>query len=329
MADSGEHTPVTLLAGFLGSDKTTLLNRILSERHGEAIAVLVNEFGEVGIDGRLVVGASEDVIELQNGCVCCTVRGDLQRSLTGLLRRRRRRLFRRAPFERVVIEASGLASPGPVAQTLVLVPELEQELRLDGVVTLAHAALIGRQLERHPEAADQLGYADRIVLNHRDRCGPGGLAAARRAVTAINSTAEVLEATRADVPIAELLALRSLEPGAWRLAGGAAAAEHGTHEHATGVGTVVLTTREELDLFRLKLWLQFVAARRGQELLRMKGLFRCRDHGPAVVVQAVYQWLELGPGPGEPPEESVLVLIGRDLDRDELERGFAACRAAG
>ena len=317
--------PVTLLAGFLGSGKTTLVNRILSERHGEQIAVVVNEFGDVGIDGRLVVGASEDVIELRNGCLCCTLRGDLSESLGRLLRERRRRWFRRRSFQRVLIEASGLASPGPAVQTLLVDPDLAGELHLDGVLTLTHAAEIERQLVEHPEAAEQVGYADRLLLNHTDRADAETLAAAEAELRACNAEAEILRSVRAEVPVGELLDVGARRHERWRLAAAEQPAAH--VPHTSGVGTVALSCEAPLDIHRLKLWLTFVARRQGQDVMRLKGVLRCANHRAEVVVQGVYQWLELGPGEAEAPSVSTLVLIGRDLDRAELERGWLACRA--
>lgn len=316
--------PLTLLAGFLGSGKTTLLNRILKAEHGQRVAVVVNEFGDVGIDGRLVVGARDDVVELVNGCLCCTVRGDLQRTLLDLLARRRRRLVGRLRFERIVVEASGLASPGPVAQTIPVTPGLGDTLRLDGVVVLCHAERIADQLEEYPEAAEQVGYADRLLLNHADRCDAAALEEAQAAVRARNAWAPMERCTRAEVPVGPLLDVGATEPGRWKLD----TAPPDGHAHGSGVGTVALRSDLPLDLHRLKMWLRLVATRRAQPLMRMKGIVRCTDHGPPVVVQAVHQWLELGPGEGAAPDQSVVVLIGRDLDRDELERGFRSCAVA-
>lgn len=313
--------PVTLLAGFLGSGKTTLLNRILAERHGERIAVVVNEYGEAGVDGRLVVGARDEVVELSNGCVCCTVRGDLALALGDLLERRGRRLLGKLAFDRVVIEASGLASPGPVAQTLALVPELAQGLALDGIVTLAHAACVADELVEHPEAAEQAGYADRIVLNACDLADEAGIARAEAALRAANGVAPIVRAVRADVPIGPLLAIGAREPGGWKLQ--APPPEGGAHE-GSRVSTATFRASEPLDLHRLKMWLQFLSARRTHGILRLKGIFACAGVASEVVAQGVHQWLELGPGQGAAPEESVLVLIGRDLDRGELERGWRA-----
>jgi G3E family GTPase len=317
-----ERVPVTLLAGFLGSGKTTLLNRILTERHGERIAVVVNEFGEVGIDGDLVVGSREDVVQLVNGCLCCTVRGDLAATITSLVARRGRRLLGRLAFDRIVIEASGMASPGPVAQTLELVPELSETVALDAVVMLVHAGHVAHQLREHPAVAEQVGYADRILLNACDLAGEAELEEAERLLRAANAVAPIERAVRAEVDVGELLAVATRDPGGWKLEG---ERDPGEVVHTSGEGavrTVTLSADEPVDIHRLKMWLQFVAARRTHELLRAKGLLACEGFDHPVVVQGVYQLLELGPGPGERPERSVLVLIGRDLDSDELERGW-------
>ena len=316
--------PVTVLTGFLGAGKTTLLNRLLAQPPGgaprERLAVLVNEFGDVSIDGRLVVRSDEEVVELANGCVCCTVRGDLVRSLQGLLARRNRRLLAQ-PFDRIVIETSGLASPGPVLQTLRLDPVLDEAVHAAGVVTLTHAALIRDELERHPEIVEQVGYADLLLLNHADRVDEAGLEKARAALTTLNPLAPIRTVTRAEVPVEEVLGL------AHALDRAPAAAESMPHGHTEGAGTHVLRSREPLELERFKMWLRFLTAKRDHELWRVKGFLACRGVPTEVRVQAVHEFLELGPGPGPVPDESVLVLIGRDLDLAELERGWAASHA--
>ena len=309
-----ERVPIHVLTGFLGAGKTTLLNRLLTGRHAERIAVLVNEFGDVPIDGRLVVRSTEELIELANGCVCCTIRGDLARALADLFAPRSWGR-RREPFSRVVIEPSGLASPGPVLQTLVLEPELAAAARPAGVTVLTHAARIAEELEHHPEAREQLGYADLILLNHCDRTDAAGLEAAESAVRRLNALAPIRRTERADVSLEDVLALAPLVSGELDL-------ERVHAPHTAGAGTLVLRTEQPLDLHTLKLWLQFLASRRTHEIWRMKGILRCKDRDEAVVVQAGYQWLEIGPGEEAAPESSVLVVIGRDLDAEELQRGW-------
>ncbi len=334
-----DRLPVTLLSGFLGSGKTTLANRILSEQHNQRIAVIVNEFGDVGIDGSLVVGVEENVVELNNGCICCTVRNDLSETLADLIERREQ-FANTEPFERVLIEASGMASPGPAVQTLLMDRKLSTQFRLDGVITMVHAQHIVDQLQAHPEASEQVGYADQLILNHMDQCTPEALEEAEAALRSCNHEAAIMQSTRANVDVASLLYTRTWEPEAWQLARTEPACEpdcdeahahHHEHNHGTthtsGVGTLTLRLQAPLDVNRLKMWLLFVSKRNSHELMRLKGILRCKGQERAVIVQGVYQWLELQPGPGEAPNESVLVLIGRDLDADELTREWTDCQA--
>ncbi len=343
--DSSSPLPVTLLTGFLGAGKTTLVNRILSERHGERIAVVVNEYGELGIDGSLVVSSADELVQLANGCVCCTVRGDLQQSLIQLLDARTRR-FRKKPFDRILIEASGLAAPGPIAQTLAIDPALRAALRLDGILTLAHAVNLPRQLVEHPEAAQQVAYADRLLINHADRASEEQLAACRASAARHNSLAEVLVASHAQLAVGPLLNVGTTRDTYWDLeardldqpasALSSLPSEHkhdnegkhgtlGEHGHDAHVSSIALRSDQELELPKLKIWLQFLTNRRSHDLYRVKGILRCTGIPNRVIVQGMYEWLELGPGEGARPEQSALVLIGKDLDREEIERGWAAC----
>ena len=339
-----ERVPVTLLAGFLGSGKTTLANRILSEQHDQRIAVIVNEFGDVGIDGRLVIGVDDNVIELSNGCLCCTVRGDLADTLHSLLIRRRQ-AEGPEPFERILIEASGLASPGPVAQALLVDTVLSAQLQLDGIVTMAHAQHITRQLQEHPEASEQVGYADHLILNHCDQCTPADLDDAEATLRACNPHAALVRTTRAQVDVLDLIQTRTWETiNAQRLQPPHATPtvadarhDHTDHDHADhdhvgphtcDVSTLTLRADNPLDLNRLKMWLLFLSKRKSHELMRLKGILHCQPHEEAIIIQGVYQWLEVRHGVEKAPDESVLVLIGRYLDEAELRREWEDCRAA-
>ena len=307
---------VTVLSGFLGAGKTTLLNHLLTAR--PHTAVIVNELGELAVDGALVTRARDDIIELSNGCVCCTVRGDLVRTVRSLLARRRS-WFRRLQFDRIVVETSGLASPGPVVQTFLIDTEIAPQVRVDGVVTLAHAEHVERQIKSHPEAAEQLGYADRILLNHVDRCED--LAAATAAIRAVNGLTPIQHTQHANAKVNDVLDIGGTDPERWTL--------HDCSVHHTpGVTTLSLTADEPVDLHRLKIWLHYVAARKTWEIMRIKGILNCANRPSAVVAQGIYQWLELGPGRSPPPARSILVLIGRQLAEDELRRGWSNVIAA-
>ena len=241
-------TPVTVLTGFLGAGKTTLVNRILSENHGKRIAVIENEFGEVGVDHELVIAADEEIFETSNGCICCTVRGDLVRILTQLRKRRDR-------FDSILIETTGLADPGPVAQTFFIDEELKEYFALDAIVTLVDARHIEQSLENDPIALEQIGFADVVLLNKTDLVEPSALARIERRVRAINGTAELIHTRNADVPLQRVLGIGAfdleraltrdsafLEPprpfewaGLYSLAAGRHALHTGTHgDHAHG-----------------------------------------------------------------------------------------------
>ncbi len=192
--DTSRHIPVTILTGFLGSGKTTLLNRILKEEHGKRVAVIENEFGEVGIDQALVINADEEIFEMSNGCICCTVRGDLIRVLGNLMKRRDK-------FDYVLVETTGLADPGPVAQTFFMDDEIRAEFALDGIVTLVDAAHIEQQLGRSDESTEQIAFADVLVLNKTDLVDDDALDRLEARLRDMNRMARVIRSERADVSV--------------------------------------------------------------------------------------------------------------------------------
>jgi G3E family GTPase len=310
-----------------------LANRILSEQHDQRMAVIVNEFGDVGIDGRLIVGVEDNIVELSNGCLCCTVQGDLADTLRQLIVRRRQTVDAK-PFERIVIEASGLASPGPVLQGMLVDPTLNAHVQIDGVITMAHAKHIMQQLAEHPEASEQVAYADHIIVNHCDQCEGDELAAAEAALHACNQHVDIERTTRAEVDVVRLLNKQT-----WASTRVREALEHGVvcgdhehkhdheHIHTQGVGTLALRAEAPMDLQRLTRWLLSLSTRRSHDLMRLKGILNCQSHDQAVVIQGVYQWLEVRQVAGEPPAASVLVLIGRHLDTEELSHAWAECIA--
>src|SRR3974390_935664 len=190
--------PVTVLTGYLGAGKTTLLNRILSEPHGKKYAVIVNEFGEIGIDNDLVVGADEEVFEMNNGCICCTVRGDLVRILDGLMRRK-------GKFDAIIVETTGLADPAPVAQTFFMDENVGKRTKLDAVVTVADAKWLKDRLKDAPEAKNQIAFADVILINKTDLVSPAELEDVEARIRGINPYARVHKTERAKIPLHEVL----------------------------------------------------------------------------------------------------------------------------
>src|SRR5437667_1111081 len=195
---TSQKIPVTVLTGYLGAGKTTLLNRILSENHGKKYAVIVNEFGEIGIDNDLIIGADEEVFEMNNGCVCCTVRGDLVRILDGLMKRK-------GKFDAIIVETTGLADPAPVAQTFFVDEDVQKNARLDAVVTVADAKWLADRLKDAPEAKNQIAFADVILLNKTDLVSPEQLRDLEARIRGLNRYARLHRTERAKIDITEIL----------------------------------------------------------------------------------------------------------------------------
>ncbi len=314
--------PVTVLTGYLGAGKTTLLNRILSERHGKRYAVIVNEFGEIGIDNDLIVDADEEVFEMNNGCVCCTVRGDLIRILGGLMKRKDK-------FDAILVETTGLADPAPVAQTFFADDEVKARTRLDSITTVVDAKNILARLDDSSEAAEQIAFADQIILNKTDLANADELALVERRIRALNPFAVIHRAERCDVPLENVLGqgafdlARVLEREPEFLNGDA----H-EHEHDNGIASVSLTATKPLDGDRLTAWLRALLAEKGQNILRAKGILDVKGRNERLAFQAVHMMMEGDFQRAWSPDEkrvSRIVFIGRELDRAELKRGFETC----
>ena len=316
--------PVTVLTGYLGAGKTTLLNRILTENHGRKYAVVINEFGELGVDNDLVVDADEEVFEMNNGCVCCTVRGDLIRILGALVKRRTR-------FDGIIVETTGLANPAPVAQTFFVDETVRARCRLDAIVTVVDALTLPDRLADSPEAAAQVAFADVIVLNKTDLVDEAGLAAVEARVRAINPLARIHRATRSAVPVAEVL-----DRGAFELdrilAFDPDFLEHGgEHSHDSDIASLSFEARLPIDSAKFNAWMSQLLAEQGGDLLRTKGILGYAGEDRRFAFQAVHMMADGDyVAAWKPGEERVsrLVFIGRNLNRPQLRRGFEACQVA-
>jgi G3E family GTPase len=325
--------PVTVLTGFLGAGKTTLLNRLLAEVAGRRFAVIVNEFGEISIDGELIATGGEELIELSNGCVCCVVRGDLIRCMRILL-------AEKPHLDGIVIETTGLANPSPVIQTMVIDQVIGAQCRLDSVLCVVDTVHVAAQLEDGPDAADQIAFSDHIVLN-KTADAPGDIDALETRLRAINPFARITRANRSEVPAAEVLDRRGfeLERVEAHLPAESDDHEHHNHDHdhehghdhiaARGIASVSLVCDEPLDAARVEEWMQTLLARHGADILRTKGVLSVAGEDRKLVLQSVNMMLE-GDYVGRwaaGPRRSRLVLIGRKLDRGKLEAGFLGCRS--
>jgi len=338
---ASEKTPVTVLTGYLGAGKTTLLNRILSEPHGKRYAVIVNEFGEIGIDNELVVGADEEVFEMNNGCICCTVRGDLIRIIEGLMRRK-------GKFDAIIVETTGLADPAPVAQTFFVDEDVRALSRLDAVVTVADAKWLSQRLRDAPEAKNQIAFADVIVLNKIDLVTPAELAEVEGRIRAINPYATLHKATKCDVAIADVLERRAfdldrileIEPEFLTVDEHDHDHHHGhdhdhhhhglKHYHDEDMQSVSARLDGDVDPNKFMPWINNLTQVQGPKILRCKGIVAIKGDPKRFVFQGVHMMLD-----GEPQREwrdgekreSKVVFIGRDLDEDEIRAGFLACAA--
>jgi G3E family GTPase len=355
---AADKIPVTVLTGYLGAGKTTLLNRILSENHGKKYAVIVNEFGEIGIDNDLIIGADEEVFEMNNGCVCCTVRGDLVRILEGLMKRK-------GKFDAIIVETTGLADPAPVAQTFFVDEDVQENARLDAVVTVADAKWLSDRLKDAPEAKNQIAFADVIVLNKTDLVSPDELAEVEGRIHAINPYAKLHRTERCQVALSDVLErgafdldrILEIEPEFLEADDhdhdhhdhdhehchdencGHDHHHHGhDHHHGHGHGmkhyhdedmqSLSLRTSKALDPSKFMPWLQQLVATEGQKILRSKGILSFTGDDDRYVFQGVHMMLEgthQRPWKDGEPRESRLVFIGRELPEQAIRDGFEQC----
>ncbi|PHV18003.1 cobalamin biosynthesis protein CobW [Janthinobacterium sp. BJB303] len=320
-----ELIPVTIITGFLGSGKTTLLKRILQGDHGMRIAVIENEFAAESIDhGLLVQDSDEQIVEMNNGCICCSVRGDLIRILGELHARRSAGAI---AFDHVIIETTGLAAPGPVAQTFFAEPSVSECYMLDAILTVVDARHAQQQLTAHREAQEQVGFADRILLSKTDLVGKDELAALRQRLIAINGRAGIQKVRFGNVPLRDILNIRGFNLNAIVELEPDFLGELG-HRHGDGVQSFVYHQSRPLDLQQVEHFLDAVVQLFGSQLMRYKGILYVADLPCRAVFQGVHMLMgsELGaPWRDGETRASKIIFIGRDLPQDMLIRGLDRC----
>ena len=319
--------PVTILTGFLGAGKTTLLNRILTEQHGEKIAVIENEFGETGIDNDILVkDKDEQIVEMNNGCLCCTVRGDLVRILGDLGKKRRQGKLK---FDRVIIETTGLANPGPVAQTFFMDEGIHDQYMLDAVLTVVDAKHAEKTLDDHDEARRQVGFADRILVSKTDLVEQEKVDALMKRLRQMNPRAQQSKVHMGNADIRELIDIRGFNlSSALEVDPEFLTSDY--HEHDDDVTSFVWKDARPLHMEKIETFLSLMVQNYGEELLRYKGVLNVQGEPRRMIFQGVHMLMGGTPGkPWEPGEkrESVMVFIGRKIPRRIFEEGLAYCVA--
>jgi G3E family GTPase len=318
--------PVTILTGFLGAGKTTLLNRILQEDHGHKIAVIENEFGEVGVDNAIIEKSDEQIVEMNNGCICCTVRGDLIRILGSLKEKRDQGSLK---FDRVVIETTGMADPGPVAQTFFTDEEIGNYYLLDSIITVVDAKHASKQLDEFHEAQEQVGFADKILMSKTDLVGTDEVDKLSQRIRKMNPRAPIKPVHFGDAPIAEVLDLRGFNLNAI-LELDPTFLTDSAHEHHDQVESFVFRSDKPFDGNKLEQFLSGMIQVYGPDLLRYKGILWMKGNPRRVVFQGVH--MMMGGDMGKPwakseKKQSILVFIGKKLPRDLFIAGLEECLA--
>lgn len=313
--------PVTVITGFLGAGKTTLLQRILNEGTNRNYAVIVNEYGDIGIDGDLIDTGEEELIELSSGCICCVVRGDLIRSIRSLL-------SERPNLEGIIIETTGLANPSPVIQTMTVDQIIGTQCKLDSVICVVDAIHILQQLSESRDAADQIAFSDNIILNKVAET-QAGLSEIQEALRNINPIAPITETNRSNVSPKKLLSTNSFELSRIETQV-ARASDRGMHNHIedTGITSVSLTCKTPLNEQKIESWLENLLNRRGADVLRTKGILSIAGNQQKLAIQSVNMMLE-GAFIGKWKKDdriSRIIMIGRKLDAKELDNGFQSCQ---
>jgi G3E family GTPase len=336
--DADSKVPVSVLTGFLGSGKTTLLNHILEANHGKRIAVIENEFGEVGIDDNLVKGGSmaeeENIVEMNNGCICCTVRGDLIAGLKKLIKNSKKTS---KPLDGVIIETTGLADPAPVAQTFFADDFVQQHMRLDGIITLVDAKHIIQHLDEEKpegvenEAVEQIAFADRILLNKIDLVeSDAELVEVERRIRRINEKVALKRTQNSEVDMDFILGIRGFSLDKIMEMDDAFLADDQSHQHDERVSSVGVDVEGEVIQQKLNSWIGWLLKEKGVDLFRSKGVLAIKGMKQKFVFQAIHMLfansMEGEWGPDE-TRRCKMIFIGKNLNREELTSGFMACLA--
>jgi G3E family GTPase len=315
-----KNIPVTVISGFLGAGKTTLVNHLLAQNAGRTIGVIVNEFGEVGIDGDLIVADDNPLIEIRNGCICCTVRSDLVAGVKALL-------ATDIKLERLIIETSGLADPAPVLQTFLADADLLRQVELESVVTLVDAANFHRQID-DGIANEQIAFADLVVLNKVDLMDASALASLERSLRSINPVATIIFTNNAEVSSEMLLGVQRFSlPNLLAIEPGILEDEH-DHEHDNSITSFAMESTLAIDAERFSRWATQLTSQPAQNIMRMKGVLNFDDEARQFYFHSVHMLTEAKPGKrwaNDTPRISRLVVIGRHLDIDALQNGFSSC----
>ena len=326
MSEVDNRVPVTVVTGFLGSGKTTLVNYILSENHGKRIAVIENEFGEIGIDDALVIDAEEEIFEMNNGCICCTVRGDLIRILGTLMKRRDK-------FDYILVETTGLADPAPVAQTFFVDEEIRTQLRLDAIVTVVDAKHLAIHLFEEKEegieneALEQLAFADRVLINKVDLVNEEELLLVEKQIRSINAGASLVRTQMSKVDLDWVLNARAFELSRV-LEVDPQFLEESEHMHDQSITSVGIEVDGLVDLEKINDWLGWLLREKGTEIFRMKGILNINGSENRFVFQGVHMLFDGQPDRAWRTDETrvnKMIFIGRNLDRDDLNSRFRAC----
>jgi len=315
--------PVTLLTGFLGAGKTTLLNHILKNKHGKRIAVIENEFGDIGIDSDLIIGKNDEIFEMKNGCICCSVRSDLIQTLNRLMDRREQ-------FDYVLIEGTGLASPGPVAQAFLLENEITQSLKLDGIVTLIDSKHIWQHLTDIEVAWEQIAFSHILLLNKSDLVSTEEVKKLERYVRGINPTAKLFNTRNAKIDLNHLLNIGGFDLNNVNISDGDFL-NHGLHsdhhEQESNITSISLTLSGNINPEQFNHWLRMLLILEGMDVFRAKGILNVKNSNKRYIFQSVYMLFE---GRFDLPwdngvKENKMVFIGRNLNKQRLEKGVQSC----